>query len=98
MNSKKWDDSKKIFTNAEPFHLSSSRNTDMVNSPSHYVQGRTEAIDVIEDAVVGAPTPAAAVLQAQVLKYLLRLWHKGKSKEDAQKAEWYLKRLIKSLE
>jgi len=36
-------------------------------------------------------------LQAQVLKYILRMWHKSNSKEDAEKAQWYLTRLIDSL-
>ena len=68
-----------------------------VNSPSHYTSGRLEAIDIIEDAVSDAPTPGKAVLQAQVLKYMLRLWLKDNPLEDAKKAEWYLKRLIDSL-
>ena len=68
-----------------------------VNSPSHYTSGRIEVIEVIEDAVKDAPTPGKAVLQAQVLKYIMRMWLKDNPLEDAQKAEWYLKRLIDSL-
>ena len=71
---------------------------DMVNKPKHYTQGRYEAIDVIEDAITGAPTVTAGILLGQVLKYCLRLWHKGKSLEDAKKARWYLNRLIDTLE
>ena len=70
---------------------------DMVNSPAHYKKGRVEAIDVIEDAIEEAPSTKAGFLQAQVLKYLLRLWHKIDAKEDAEKARWYLNRLIDSL-
>ena len=70
---------------------------DRVNSPSHYTYGNTEAIDVIEEAIQDAPSVKAGMLQAQVLKYLLRLWHKDNPVEDAKKAEWYLKRLISSL-
>lgn len=70
---------------------------DQVNSPAHYTSGKYEAIDVIEDAIDCAPDVQKGFLQAQVLKYILRLWHKGKSKEDARKAEWYLRRLIDSL-
>ena len=70
---------------------------DRVNSPSHYTYGNTEAIDVIEEAISEAPSVKAGMLQAQVLKYLLRLWHKDNPVEDAKKAEWYLKRLINSL-
>ena len=72
--------------------------SDEVNSPSHYTQGKTEAIDVIEDAIKDAPTTKTGFLQGQVLKYLLRLWHKGKSKQDAEKARWYLNRLIDLLD
>ena len=71
--------------------------TDMVNSPAHYTAGRYEAIEVIEDAIEAAPSSKQAFLQAQVLKYLLRLWYKSNSKEDAEKAQWYLNRLVDSL-
>ena len=70
---------------------------DNVDHPFHYTQGNTEAIDVIEDAIAEAPGPKAGFLQAQVLKYMLRLWHKVDAKEDAEKARWYLNRLIDSL-
>ena len=71
---------------------------DAVNSPSHYTKGRFEAIDVIEDAIEEAPSTKTGFLQGQVLKYLLRLWHKMDAKEDAEKARWYLNRLIDSLD
>lgn len=70
---------------------------DRVNHPSHYTRGRTEVIDVIEDAVQDAPTNTAAVLQSQVLKYILRMWNKDNPHEDARKAKWYLERLIDKL-
>ena len=70
---------------------------DRVNSPSHYTSGKQEAIDIIEDAIKDAPNPTLGMLQAQVLKYMLRLWLKDNTLEDASKAEWYLKRLIKAL-
>jgi len=85
-----------------PFHFSAAQKAagsthlgkDMVNSPSHYTSGRVEAIEVIEDATKDAPSVIAGVYHANVLKYLLRLWYKSKSKEDAQKAQWYLRKLI----
>ena len=70
---------------------------DRVNSPSHYTQGSQEAIDTIEEAIADAPSVKAGMLQAQVLKYLLRLWYKDNPAEDAKKARWYLNRLIDSL-
>lgn len=70
---------------------------DRVNSPSHYTSGRVEAIDTIEDAIKDAPNSTVGMLQAQVLKYLLRLWLKDGAIEDAKKARWYLNRLISKL-
>ena len=75
-----------------------SSKEDRVNSPSHYTSGSQEAIDIIEDAIKTAPSPETGMLQAQVLKYLLRLWLKDNPTEDAKKAQWYLKRLISKLE
>lgn len=71
---------------------------DMVNSPSHYTNGKVEVIEIIEDAVETAPGPVEGVLQGNALKYLLRLWLKENSLQDAKKARWYLDRLIKKLE
>ena len=74
------------------------RESDAVNSPSHYTRGKQEAIDIIEEAIQDAPSPKEGMLQAQVLKYLLRLWLKDNPEQDAQKARWYLDRLIKHME
>ena len=70
---------------------------DRVNSPSHYTAGTQEAIDIIEEAIDAAPSNKLGMLQAQVLKYLLRLWLKDNPAEDARKAQWYLNRLVDSL-
>ena len=72
--------------------------SDKVNSPAHYTRGTQEAIDIIEEAIQDAPSVETGMLQAQVLKYLLRLWLKDNSTEDAQKARWYLNRLIDKLQ
>jgi len=90
-----------------PFHLHSQfvgkadvielNRDDRVNHPSHYTRGSQEAIVTIEEAIEEAPSVKTGMLQAQVLKYLLRLWHKDNPAEDAQKARWYLDRLIDSL-
>ena len=47
-----------------------------MNSPSHYTASKTEAIDIIEEAIKDAPSTAEGMLQAQVLKYMLRDWLK----------------------
>ena len=70
---------------------------DMVNSPAHYTRGTQEAIDIIEEAIQDAPDVKAGMLQAQALKYLLRLWLKGNAPQDSEKASWYLNRLIEHL-
>ena len=70
---------------------------DAVNSPAHYTRGKTEAIDVIEEAIQDAPDPKAGFLQAQILKYMLRLWLKQNDTQDAEKAQWYLTRLVDHL-
>lgn len=82
-----------------PWGLTPATKTmDMVHSPPHYTYGKFEAIDVIEDAVQFAPDATLGTLQWQVLKYVLRMWHKGKALEDAKKAQWYLNRLIDKME
>ena len=85
-----WDNPDVIF---HPFGQN-----DMVNSPAHYTRGTQEVIDIIEEAIQDAPDVKAGMLQAQSLKYLLRLWLKGNAPQDANKARWYLERLISHLE
>jgi hypothetical protein len=70
---------------------------DMVNSPAHYTRGSQEVIDIIEEAIQDAPDVKAGMLQAQALKYLLRLWLKSNAPQDAKKCSWYLTRLINHL-
>jgi|TARA_E500000318_G_C3556356_1_gene211343 hypothetical protein len=96
MNSKNKKSFEEIESN-ENFYLVDSE-YNMVDNPQHYTQGRVEAIDVIEDSIASAPSPILGFLQGQVLKYMIRLWHKNKCKEDASKARWYLDRLIDSLD
>ena len=70
---------------------------DNVNSPSHYNQGEgVECIDALA-ASLGAEG-FKAYCRGNVIKYLWRLEHKGKSLEDAKKAQWYLNKLIERME
>ena len=73
------------------------KESDPVNSPSHYTSGTQEAIEIIEEAIDAAPSNKLGMLQAQVLKYLLRLWLKDNPAQDARKAQWYLNRLVDAL-
>ena len=61
---------------------------DPVNRPAHYTQGKIECIDYLMSAHATDP------LAWQVVKYLHRYRLKGNPKQDLQKAEFYLKRLI----
>jgi len=97
MDYKEFKDQFNMYDNWEVSFRDSIETTfkdDRVNHPSHYTRGRQEAIDIIEDAIQDAPTPAQGLLQAQALKYLLRIWNKDNPAEDAKKARWYLDRLI----
>ena len=70
---------------------------DPVNSPAHYTSGRTEVIDIIEDAISRAPSPVLGSCQAHVLRYILRMWDKDDPMLNASKAKWYLNRLLDHL-
>ena len=102
----KWDDdilsldfqySQPLFGSQDSVTFSGTDTVSTVHHPPHYTHGKTEAIDIIEGAIKEAPDPVDGMLQAQVLKYMLRLWLKQNPKEDAQKARWYLDRLIEKL-
>lgn len=72
-----------------------SANKDMVNKPEHYNKGKYETYDVIVDTL--GKDEAMSYCQGNVLKYIMRMWNKGKPLQDAEKAEWYLKAMIKLL-
>ena len=71
---------------------------ELVEHPAHYTAGRIEVIDFIEDSVKQAPDAVVGGLQWQVLKYMSRLWLKESPTLDAEKARFYLNRLISTLE
>ena len=60
---------------------------DIINWPKHYNTGNIQPIDVIEDWELDFRL-------ANAVKYIARHQHKGKSKEDLQKAVWYINRYI----
>lgn len=65
---------------------------DNVNHPSHYTDGKIEVIDFIEDKHLGFHLGNA-------IKYIARAGKKDptKTKEDLEKAIWYIKRYISKL-
>jgi hypothetical protein len=68
--------------------------TDFVNHPPHY-QGSIECIEAIEASM--SPEAFKGALKANVMKYIWRYETKG-GLESLQKAQWYLTRLIATVE
>lgn len=69
---------------------------DNVNHPSHYTQGKVECLDALESATIGK-SGIEAVCVANIIKYLWRYEEKN-GLEDVKKANFYLNRLIATLE
>ena len=63
--------------------------TDNINHPSHYTDGKIEVIDVIEDKKLPYHL-------GNVIKYISRAGKKNPDTEleDLKKAQWYLSRYI----
>ena len=70
--------------------------TDNVNHPSHYTFGTIETIDYITSVLGDKGTYNYCIGNA--LKYISRAEHKGKNKEDLEKAIWYINYAISRLE
>ena len=69
------------------------KSNDPVNRPSHYIDGKIEVIDFIEDKKLG-------FCLGNAIKYIARAGKKDptKEREDIKKAIWYLNRYLKELE
>ena len=65
--------------------------SDNVNRPKHYRKGSVECIDAIKSALGEG---YEYYLQGNIIKYVWRYKHKNLL-EDLEKAQWYLKELIK---
>lgn len=68
---------------------------DNVNNPSHYGQGKIEAIEYISDFLT--KEEYQGYLRGNIAKYLHRFPYKN-GIEDLRKARWYLERLIEEVE
>ena len=68
--------------------------TDLI-SPAHYKRGKLETVDIIMDVVRDLPGDEA-ILVGNAIKYLsrYRFKHGVSPLQDAQKAEWYIKKLV----
>lgn len=69
---------------------------DTVNHPEHYTKNGVECIDII-DAMTKDKQGMEAICVANVVKYLYRYKNKG-GVEAVKKAQWYLTKLISTLE
>ena len=68
---------------------------DNVNAPPHYLHGKKETIDVINDCMTSYEFHG--YLKGNILKYVSRYKFKGEPIEDLHKAQWYLNRLVKEV-
>lgn len=80
---------------AEPPHTPANTN-DVVNKPDHYASGKIECVDYLYDnlpidAFIGG-------LEWNIKKYMHRWRYKTKPVEDLKKAQWYLNKLIETLD
>jgi hypothetical protein len=69
---------------------------DLVNHPTHYNSGGVECIQAIEASM--ELEAFQGYLKGNILKYIWRMSYKGKALEDCEKSQWYLNKLISTLE
>lgn len=72
-----------------------ARVNDAVNNPSHYTDGNIECIDAIKASM--SEEEFKGFLKGNVMKYIWRYEKKEKPKQDLEKAQWYLTKLIEQL-
>jgi hypothetical protein len=70
--------------------------TDEIEKPAHYNYGKYETIDVIVDTL--GEYEAINYCHGNVLKYAIRMWHKGNPEKDIKKAIWYANKMVELLE
>lgn len=68
---------------------------DSVNCPAHYTAGKIEVIDFIQDKLTAEEFEGFC--KGVIIQYIVRSRLKG-GLEDLKKAEWYLDRIIKTME
>ena len=69
---------------------------DMVNHPAHYTVGGIETIDYME--AKSTREEFTGHLRLTAIKYLSRVGHKDDVLQDLKKAQWYLNKLIETLQ
>lgn len=85
-----WDEA---FRASQTFNQSlfKTTKTDVVNSPDHYNKGGVECIDYLKQQLT--EEQFKGYLLGNVHKYTHR-WQYKNGREDLEKAEWYLNRLM----
>lgn len=76
-------------------NLDLSTPIDEINKPAHYNYGKYETIDIIVDTL--GQYEAINYCHGNVLKYVIRMWHKGTPEKDLQKAIWYSNKMLELL-
>lgn len=84
--------SEAVFTNSEQ---PESVNTGDAINPLHYQHGNIETIDYME--AIATKEEYEGHLRLTAVKYLSRFGKKGSKLEQAEKAAWYVNKLIESL-
>jgi hypothetical protein len=69
---------------------------DMVNQPPHYTHGGIETIDYMK--AKSTREEFTGHLRLTAIKYLSRVGHKDDVLQDLKKAQWYLNKLIETLQ
>ena len=65
-------------------------------NPDHYKVGGIQNIDYLK--AKSTPEEFRGFLRLNAMKYLARFGHKNDKLEEAEKAAWYIERLIKELQ
>jgi len=69
---------------------------DIVNHPPHYTAGGIETIDIMQAKL--SKEEFIGYLKGCVMKYILRAGKKTETLEDLKKCQWYLNKLIETVE
>lgn len=86
-----WHAAATINYNSQRPVTTETKEHDEINKPSHYNHGKYETIDVIVDTL--GEFDAINYCHGNVLKYVIRMWHKGTPEKDVRKAIWYLNKM-----
>jgi hypothetical protein len=84
------------YENLEDFKGLPMAKKDLVNHPDHYKSGGIEVIDFMKAKLT--PEEFKGYLKGNTIKYLSRAGKKDDEIQDFKKAQWYLNKLVDTLE